>query len=71
MAGDAARKRELREQAQHALGIARQVGEPFAVGPLKPGIRHHARTAVAWAANIDDVEIVFLNEAIRVGVNEI
>src|SRR5499427_1955183 len=46
MAWDAARERELREQALHPLLVGRNIRIDFAVGPLEIGVRDQARPAM-------------------------
>jgi hypothetical protein len=71
MTGNAARKRELAKQLVQAIGIAADIGIDFAVGALEIGIRDHARSAMARAADVDDVEIARADSAIEMGVDEI
>ena len=43
----------------------------FAVGSFKIGVGHHAGTAVAGTADIDDVEVTSLDDAVEMGINKI
>ncbi len=57
MAWNPAGKRELAKQPVQPIGVAADIGIDFAIGALKIGVGDHARSAVAGAADIDDVEI--------------
>ena len=69
--GNAAGKRELREQALHPLFVAGDVRIYLAVGAFQVGVRDQGRPAVPWAGHIDHVEIVRLDDAVQVGVDEV
>ena len=61
MARNAARKRELLEEALHALFVRRDVRIDLAVGSLEIGIRHQARPAMARAGDVEHVQVVLPN----------
>ena len=71
VAGDAAGERELFEQLLHALFVLRHVGVHLAVGALEVGIGHDSRSAVAGAGDVDDAEVVRLDHAVQVDVEEV
>ena len=65
------RKGKLSEQLAQAIGVAADVGIDFAVAALELGVRHHAGSAVTWAADVDDVEIAGADYAVEVGIDEV
>jgi hypothetical protein len=71
VAGDAAGERELFEQAAHPLLVLGDVGVDLAVGPFEVGVGHHARAAVAGAADVDHAEIARLDGAVQVDPDEV
>ena len=71
VAGDAARERELAEQAAHALLVLPDLGVDLAVGALEPGVGHHAGAAVAGAADVDHVGVAGADDAVEVGVDQV
>ncbi len=68
---DSARERELLEQPLHALLVQRDVRIDLAVRAVEPGIRHEARTAMARAGDVEHVQIVLLDDAIEMRVDEV
>ena len=71
VAGDAARKGELFEELLHPILVLRHVGINLAVGPLQVSIGDQSRPAVARACHVDDVEVLLLDDAVEVNVDEI
>src|SRR5262249_59417241 len=71
VAGDAAGKRELGEQALHALFIARDVRINLTVGSLEVGVRDQTGTAMPRAGDVDHVEVVLVNNSVEVNVDEV
>ena len=71
MARDAARKRELGEQFLHSGFIGRNIRINLAVGSFEIGIRDQPGTAMTGAGDVDHVEVVFLDDPVKVNVNEI
>ena len=71
VAGNAAGERELLEQPLHALFVLRDVGIDLGVGPFQIGIGDEARTAVPRADDVDHVQVVFLDDAVQVHVEEV
>ena len=71
MAGNAAGKRELAEEPGHTLSVAGHMGVALAVGAFQPGVGHDGRASVARAAHEDGIEILPLDAAAQVGVDEI
>ena len=71
VAGNSAGKRELLEQVSQTFGALWHAGIDLAVGPLEICIRHHSRSAMARTCDEDCIEIVALDHAIHVGVDEV
>ncbi len=71
VAGNAAGKRELAEQLLHALGVLRDIGIELAVGPFQIGAGDEAGAAVSRAGDIDRVDVVLLDDAVEVNVDEV
>ena len=71
MARDPARERELPEQPPQALFVLLDVRVQLAVGALEVGVRDHARTTVARAADVDRVQIAGAYLAVQVRVDEV
>ena len=71
VARDAAGKRELLEQLLHPFRVQRDVRVELAVRALEPGVRHQRRPAVARAAEVDHVQVVALDRAVQVRVDEV
>ena len=68
---DAAGERELREQALHSLLILRHVRIDLAVRPFEIRVGDQARSAVPRPSDVEDIRVVFLDEAIQVHVDEV
>ena len=68
---DSAGEGELREQALHAFRVARDVGIELAVGALQPGIGNQAGTSVPGTGNVNRIEIVLLDHAIEMHVDQV
>ncbi len=71
MARNAAGKRELFEQPLHPFLVLRNLRINFAVGALKISIRHQARPAVAGTGDVNDIQILLANDAVKMHVNEV
>ena len=71
VAGDAAGERELGEQAFHARFVLGDVGIELAVGAFQVGVGHHAGSAVAGAGDEDGVQVILLDDAVQVDVEEV
>ena len=71
VAGDAAGKAELAEQAAHAVPVAGDARDEFGVAAFEPGAGDHAWAAVAGAADVDHVEVAGADDAVEVGVDEV
>src|SRR2546430_6310959 len=71
VAGNAARKRKLLAKLLKAYFICRNVGIDFAVRAFQIGVGAEARPAVSGTGNVNDVEVVFFNQAIEMNVDEI
>lgn len=71
MARNAAGEGKLLEEPLHPLDRLRHVRIDLAVSPFQVAIGDHARTAMAWTADIYDIHVTRLNDAVQVGVDEI
>ena len=47
------------------------LGIELAVGAFEPGVGDHPRTAVARPADVDHVQVVFFDQPVAMGVNEV
>ncbi len=71
VAGNAAGKRELKEELLQPGLVPADVGIDLAVGALEIGVAHDRRPAVPGAGDVDHVEIVFPDHPVQVHVDEI
>ena len=71
VARNAAGKGKLQKQFAQPLFVLADIGIIFAVGSLEVSVAHHRRPAVAGPGNVNHVQVVFLNDTIEVGVDEI
>src|ERR1700730_5286711 len=71
VAREAAGKRELLEQALHALFVLSDVGVDLRVGAFEVGVGDNSGAAVARSTNVNCVEIVGFDNAVEVSVDEI
>ena len=71
VAGNAARERKLLEQALHALGVLADVRVNLAVGALEIGVRHKEVAAVTRTGQQDHIQIILLDDAVQVNVNQV
>ncbi len=71
MAGDAARKGELLEQALHPVRVLPDVRIALAVAALQPGVGHDRRSAVAGTNDQQDVEIPGPDDSVQMRVEKI
>ena len=62
---------ELFEQSLYALFILRDVRIKLAVAALQVRIRNHSGAAVAGTSNVNDIQVVVLNQAIEMDVDEV
>src|ERR1700688_4980132 len=69
--GNSTGERKLLKQSLQAGFILRNVGIKFGVGSFKVSVGDHAGTAVAWPSNVDAIQIVFLDDAVEVRIDEI
>ena len=65
----AARARAL--MGFHSDFISRNLGEYLGVRSFEPGIRHHSGPAVPGPADVNHVDVMLLNDAVAVDVDEI
>ena len=71
VAGNSSGKGELFEQSLYALFILRDVRIKLAVAALQVRIRNHSGAAVAGTSNVNDIQVVVLNQAIEMDVDEV
>src|ERR1700686_1580406 len=71
MARNAARKRELLEQFPKALFVLWDVRINFAVSAFQIGVGDQSRPAMSRTCDVQDIEIVFFDQAIEVYIDEI
>jgi len=71
VAGDAAGERKLLEQPSYALLILADVRVDLAIDALQVDVGHHAGAAVAGAADVEHVQVVCLDDAVEVDVDEV
>ena len=71
MARNPAGKRELSEEPLHALHVLRDVGIDFAVRAFEICVGDQSRSPMPGTSDVDHVEIVFLDQPIEVGVDEV
>ena len=69
--GDSAGEGELAEEFFHSGFVLRDGGVELGVGAFEVGVGDEAGTAVAGAGDVDHVEVVLLDDAIEVDVDEI
>src|SRR5438094_10305023 len=55
----------------HAVRVLRDVGIDFAVSAFEVGIRHQPRPAVTRSGNVDDIEIVFIDDAVQMDIDKV
>src|SRR4051812_18398514 len=71
MTGNSARERELLEETFYPGFVLRDFGIYFAVRSLEVGIRDDSRSTVTWPGDIDHVQIVLIDDAIQMRIDEI
>ncbi len=71
MAGNAAGERKLLEQPLQATLVPGDIRIDFAVGAFEIGIRHKPWPTMTGPSNINHVEIVVLDNAVQMHVNEV
>ena len=71
VAGDAAGERKLPKQPLHTRGVLRDARIDLAVGAFKVGVCHQSRPAVPWPGDINHIEIVTLDDPVKVRVDEV
>ena len=71
VAGNAAGKRELGEEALHALLVLGDVRIDLAVSPLEVGVGDQAGPAVPGPGDVDHVQVVLGDQPVQVGVDEV
>src|SRR4051812_5623712 len=71
VAGNAAGKRELFEELPHAVFILGNIGIEFAIGAFKIRVGHKSWSTVTRAGNINDIKLPFLDDAIKMDINQV
>src|ERR1019366_459031 len=71
MTGDAAGEGELLEQPLHPSFVLRDVWVELAVGAYQVSVGHHGGAAVARAGDEDGVQVILLDDAVQVDVEEV
>ena len=71
VARDPARKRELAEEHAQARLVAADVRVELAVGALEIGVRDHGRSAVPGPGHVDHVEVILLDDAVQMSIDEV
>ena len=71
VAGNAARKGKLGEEALHAFLILADIRVDFRVSSLQVGVGHKCRSAVPGTGNVKHVETVVLDHPVQMHVDEI
>ena len=71
VAGDAAREGELAEQPLHAGGVLADVGVYLAVRAVQIVLGHDGVAAVAGAADVYHVQVIFDDGPVQVGVDKV
>jgi len=71
VARDPAGKRKLQKQFAKAGLVLADVRIDLAVGALEVGVGDHCRAAMPRARDVDHVDVVFLDDAIQMDVDEV
>ena len=71
VAGNAAGKGKLPEQAAHAFGVLRDIAIDLAVTAFQIGIGDQRRAAVAGAGDVDQVQVLLFDDPVEMRVNEV
>ncbi len=71
MTGNSSGKGKLFEQLLQALFVLRDVRIELAVGALEVRVRDESGAAVAGTGEVDDIQIVVLDQAIEMDVDEV
>ncbi len=71
VAGNSSGKRELLEEALQAFFVLRDVRIDFAVCAFEIRIRYEAGTAVSRSGDVDGIEIMLLDQAIQMYIDEV
>ena len=71
MTGDAAGEGEPLEELLHAVLVPGDVGIDLRIAAIQPVLRHHGVAAVAGAGEVDHVQIVPLDDPVKVRINKV
>src|SRR5207237_9769935 len=71
MTGNASRKRKLLKQFSHTFFVLLNAGVELCIGAFKIGVRDHPGAAMARTANVNNIEIILLDQAIEVHVDKV
>jgi hypothetical protein len=69
--GDPTGERELPEEPAQAVLVAPDVGVDLGVRPLEVGVRDCGGAAVAWAHDVDGVEVATHDRPVHVRIDEV
>ena len=71
MAGNSSGKGELNKELPQSGLVLADVGIDLAVSALKIGVTHDSGTAVPGAGDVYHIEVVFLNDAVQMDIDEV
>ena len=71
MAGYASGEGKLLEQFSHSLFVLLNARIKLGVGAFEVGVRHHAGPAMSRTANVNNVAIVLLDQAVEMHVDKV
>ena len=71
VAGNSAGKRKLNEKLPEPGLILADIGIDFAVSAFEISVADDSRPAVAGAGDVDHVEVIFFDDPVQVGVDEV
>jgi len=60
-----------RASFRFAVGVLRNIGIHFAVNSLEVDIRRQGRSTLVGSGDVDDIEIVFLDGAVQMDIDEV
>ena len=71
MAGNASGEAELLEQPLHPFGVLADIRVDLAVGAFEVGVGNQGRAAVAWADDVDHVQVITLDDPVQMDVEHV
>lgn len=69
--GNATRETELFEQLLHPFGVLSHVGILLGVAAFQVRIGDQARPTMSWAGDVDHVQVISLDDAVQVCIDEV